>query len=289
MHEEDKANKESLDKIHQSGSIHYGDIVQLEHTVSKLFIEMKNHAAAVNGNNRRVALSQGSQGAYFKVLPCYKIRSIGSAVFDGDEIILESVRFSSNALSASLQKELRGHSEQDCESQSQLPRALRKPRMLEVNGCLAREGKPVVEMDENQTKFFVTLLGQSVGHDELDGARGDDHSGADTKAEYVKNAAAATIATPVAEDRRYEAPERFLTSLTNVRLFHPEFHGFLSASCNPDKGEEDMLDHDGAARVRRPLKGSSATTKAHLACELLVDLVDYVLQTDDSSPSWQQY
>ncbi len=81
-----------------------------------------------------------------------------------------------------------------------MPRSLRRQETLEVNGCVSRDGKPVVKGDTSKSSFALKLVGR-FPHDH-DGAGGST-----------------------------------LKTLTAVRFFFPEFQGYLQASSNPDKGE----------------------------------------------------
>lgn len=83
--------------------ISYGDTIQLEHVRSGRFVGMRKSHSLRNHNNQAVVLmdkTEEGSGCYFKVLPRYKVRSIGSSMYGGDEVIFESI-YDSVVLSAS--------------------------------------------------------------------------------------------------------------------------------------------------------------------------------------------
>jgi hypothetical protein len=95
-----------LHKVRSQGHlmpICYGDTIQLEHVRSGRFVGMRKSHSLRNHNNQAVVLMdtvEEGPACYFKVMPRFKVRGIGSSMYAGDEIILESI-FDSVVLSAS--------------------------------------------------------------------------------------------------------------------------------------------------------------------------------------------
>jgi len=100
---ESAQNEEALGKRHRGLGlpIKYGDVVQLEHRKSRLFLGMHKTPAPVNSNHRKVSLKPGSYAAHFRILPRFKVRSMGSLVYANDEIVLQSTKFEPMVLGGS--------------------------------------------------------------------------------------------------------------------------------------------------------------------------------------------
>ena len=64
----------------------YGDIVQLEHRKSELFVALHKTPAPVNSSCKKVALKPGSFAAQFRIAPRFKSRSLGQLVYAEDEV-----------------------------------------------------------------------------------------------------------------------------------------------------------------------------------------------------------
>lgn len=97
-------NQAVIDKVHhgtENGLIRYGEIIQLEHHRSGFFVAMKKSPAPFNTNNKKVVLKYGSRGCFWRILPRFKIRNIGSHVYADDEVLLENIKYGSFVLSAS--------------------------------------------------------------------------------------------------------------------------------------------------------------------------------------------
>lgn len=89
-------NEDALRVLRAEGSgipLLYGDVIQLEHRKSKLFLASHKTPALMNTSTRKVTLKAGSAAAHLRVLPRFKARSIGSPVYASDQIILESLKF----------------------------------------------------------------------------------------------------------------------------------------------------------------------------------------------------
>jgi len=71
----------------------YGDIIQLQHWQSSYYLTLHNDAAPCDRHCRRVSLqAEGTAGAHFYIRPSFKVRTIGSPVLTGDEVLLHSVQ-----------------------------------------------------------------------------------------------------------------------------------------------------------------------------------------------------
>jgi hypothetical protein len=183
-------------------SIKYGDTVQLQHVGSALFVAMHKTPARLNPTCRRVSLKAGSFAAHFKLLPRFKVRSMGSTVFAGDDVVLQSVKqegfflgaatpqdgsegFGTPQISlAHLEKGHFGGEDPLLRSIPGLrpPQGLRPQAGLEVNGSI------------EVRSLTLQLYGRPV---------------------------AGTLST----------------GLHFFRLLHPETDSFMQASSDPDKGE----------------------------------------------------
>jgi hypothetical protein len=88
-------NAEALARCQGSGgaAVKYGDVVQLEHRTSQLFLALFKDPAPVNSSCRMVSLDHGSAACHFRVLPRFKVRSLGSPVYFDDDLVLQSVAF----------------------------------------------------------------------------------------------------------------------------------------------------------------------------------------------------
>jgi hypothetical protein len=217
-------NDEALAKLHSLGvagvSLKYGDVIQLEHHKSQLFLAMHKTPAPVNSNCRKVSLKAGSYAAHFRILPRFKVRSIGSLVYANDEIVLQSVKFDPMVLGASGQSKdmlpsARGSSSSSFAAHHlgppdlgvRLPTALRHGACFEVNGAM--------ELRSFTVKLYARF------------AEKDKHS--------------------------------LITGLHRFRLFHPEGSAFLSASGDADKGEVLDARDPSKQRRTRPLPPASVT------------------------------
>ena len=187
--------------------IRYGDLVQLQHLSSGLFVAMHKTPAPLNPNCRRVSLKAGSLAAHFRITPRFKVRSMGSLVYADDQIVLHSVKHDALILGGSstlppveasptaktqmgpaMKRMAAGPCYPSATLNLRLPRALATTSSGECNGS--------VELRSFTIKLYGRLQPKPV-----------DTVGA------------------------------LMTSLHMFRLFHPEGNAFLQASANPDKGE----------------------------------------------------
>ena len=57
-----------------------------------LFVAVHKTPALLNPNCRKVSLKAGSLAAHLRIIPKFKVRSIGSPVYQEDQIVLQSVK-----------------------------------------------------------------------------------------------------------------------------------------------------------------------------------------------------
>eukprot|EP00117_Sycon_ciliatum_P048000 scpid3078/ scgid34229/ Inositol 1,4,5-trisphosphate receptor type 1; IP3 receptor isoform 1; Type 1 inositol 1,4,5-trisphosphate receptor len=90
---ETEENKQ--ERARQSGkAIVYGQIIQMQHTLSKCFLAVSTtQTSTLEPSNMQLDLAEDvSRKSQFRVLPRYKVRSVGDQVRVGDQIQLESVK-----------------------------------------------------------------------------------------------------------------------------------------------------------------------------------------------------
>ena len=88
---EEKSNDRA--PIEQNGSVlHYGDVVQLLHVHSNLFVKFLDKAAALDRDCNAVELGKGGEDCYFVLKPRFKTRSVGSPVYYDDELMIVSLK-----------------------------------------------------------------------------------------------------------------------------------------------------------------------------------------------------
>jgi hypothetical protein len=139
VNNEKAQNDDILEKQYKGEGfpIKYGDVVQLEHHKSQLFLAMHKTPAPVNSNCRKVSLKSGSFAAHFRILPRFKVRSIGSLVYANDEIVLQSVKFDPMVLGASSSpKDMLPSPVVPPALGVRLPTSLRHGPCFEANGAL---------------------------------------------------------------------------------------------------------------------------------------------------------
>ena len=73
--------------------VNYGDIVQLRHCHSDLYLKMRGKRAALDKDCKSVSLASGSLSSYFRLSPRFKTRSMGTPVYFDDEVLLTSVKY----------------------------------------------------------------------------------------------------------------------------------------------------------------------------------------------------
>jgi hypothetical protein len=137
---------------------------------SQKFVSMLKNPALLNTNNHTVSLvgsEEDGVSCYFRVVPRFKVRSLGSKVFADDEVVFESVKFEGFVLSASTKH---AYARAQPATNALVPRALRNPRTLEVSGWLLRrdeDGKPVTH-----THMAASLASSGGGRGSRGGGSG---------------------------------------------------------------------------------------------------------------------
>ena len=133
-------NAELLGKLQRcegGAPVKYGDVVQLQHLSSGLFLGLHKTPAFVNPNARRVSLKRGATAGQFRIMPRFKVRSVGSVVYADDEVVLQSVKFETLFLGATGTAKNRHISAAASAPLSlRLPSALDVPERFEVNGSM---------------------------------------------------------------------------------------------------------------------------------------------------------
>lgn len=128
--------KERLGEI-----VQYGDVVQLRHVESDLFLKMRSKRAPLDKECKSVVLAEGSLSSYFRLKPRFKTRSLGTPVYFDDEIMIVSVKQDPLFLHASKLKSYPAAvidpTDELVDSDNlgtSIPRSLCSPEVREVNG-----------------------------------------------------------------------------------------------------------------------------------------------------------
>jgi hypothetical protein len=161
-------------------AIRYGDVVQLQHVRSGLFMAVHKTPAPSDPNCRKVSLKAGSRAAHLKILPKYKVRSIGSLVYADDQIVLQSVKneflFVGASSGASESGPLSDAEDSQVESiETQTPQATNSgiaaavpPLHLRVPAVLRREANIEINGSTEVRSLAIKLYhGQSEHHGSL--------------------------------------------------------------------------------------------------------------------------
>jgi len=92
---EDRLNESTIKEVvsgERREPLRYGQLVQLYHLKSGLFVSCHHTAALKDAACRKVSLREGSISAQFELLPCFKAQTEGSVVFYTHSIKLGSVK-----------------------------------------------------------------------------------------------------------------------------------------------------------------------------------------------------
>lgn len=87
--QEEHANNISEVRQRQGKKLRFGDMLQLQHVVTGLFITLHKAQASEHGN-KRVRLTDGSQASVFLLEPAFKTYSTGDQVRSGDQVVFRS-------------------------------------------------------------------------------------------------------------------------------------------------------------------------------------------------------
>jgi hypothetical protein len=82
--QEEHANNISEVRQRQGKKMRFGDMLQLQHVVTGLYITVQKAQASEQGN-KRVRLTSGSQASVFLLEPAFKTYSTGDQVHSGDQ------------------------------------------------------------------------------------------------------------------------------------------------------------------------------------------------------------
>jgi hypothetical protein len=95
--QEELENEENLAEYHRTAGkeVAYGQIVQLRHVKSQCFISLTvKEAAELEKDSLRLVLEkEGSEGSWFIIAPCLKMRSEGESVNLGDQVAFVSKKY----------------------------------------------------------------------------------------------------------------------------------------------------------------------------------------------------
>ena len=195
--------------------VKYGDVVQLQHVESGLFMKMRGKTALLDKQCKGVALADGSTSSYFIIMPRYKNRSIGSPIYYSDDIFLVSKKnegfhvhasrskFYASARSIIQNPQLRINTSDNLGSD--LPRSIDTPLVSEVNGSR--------DFFSFKIKVHARRYSNAHGSDALIG----------------------TLSLETGKEARDEYDKSLQTSV-GFRFYHPEAHAFVQASGDPTKG-----------------------------------------------------
>lgn len=87
---EAERNEEDLKKSRGSMLL-YGQIIQLQHVETGLFLAARSSVAKLDKNCLALYLDEGASSCYFRVSPRYKVRTEGGQILIADEILLCSI------------------------------------------------------------------------------------------------------------------------------------------------------------------------------------------------------
>lgn len=88
-----EARDNELEQRRRHGmNVTYGQVVQLWHPFSRRFLQVSgSNNSVTEPSNMKIELSAGaSRECYFRIMPRYKVRSVGDLIAVNDEIVLES-------------------------------------------------------------------------------------------------------------------------------------------------------------------------------------------------------
>jgi len=122
---------------HVGIGLKYGDIIQLEHPRSQTFLLMHKDPAEVNPTCHKVTFGAGQVKAHLRILPRFKVRSLGTQVYSEDEFVLQSVALEPLILGCSSRPKDKFWGVTDAEAERlklRLPSCLRTGPCFEVNG-----------------------------------------------------------------------------------------------------------------------------------------------------------
>ena len=91
--EQNESRQNTLAPLEQRGSVlNYGDVVQLLHVHSDLYVKLLERTAYLDKDCLALALGKGGEDCYFQLKPRFKTRSVGSPVYYDDDVALVSLK-----------------------------------------------------------------------------------------------------------------------------------------------------------------------------------------------------
>ena len=123
---------------HAGHGLKYGDVIQLEHPRSGKFLRMHEDPASVNSSCRKADFGPGQLGAHLRVLPRFKVRTMGTPVYSDDELVLQSVALEPLVLGCSARANDQFWGASDAEAAKfglRLPHSMRTGPRFEVSGA----------------------------------------------------------------------------------------------------------------------------------------------------------
>lgn len=130
---EDRLNESTMKQVRtgiRKEALRYGQVIQLLHVKSNLFITCHHSAALKDASCRKVSLREGALSAQFQVSPCFKAQTEGSVVFSTHSIKLASVRLNGNMFLHTSEKV---YEDVFREESKTLPCCLRIQQTMELN------------------------------------------------------------------------------------------------------------------------------------------------------------
>ena len=163
VEQEVKQNADTLrkDLAGAGEEVKFGEVYQFQHLVTGKFLDMRLAPAAVNTGAQRVTVDGGSEASYFRIMPRFKMRSLGFPVFADDEVVLESGPIAGFCLSAQ-HRFAYPQALADPAQHVVPPRVLRTPRTLELNGSIREvaSGRKSSAESESHSSFCIKFFGR---------------------------------------------------------------------------------------------------------------------------------
>ena len=187
--------------------VQYGSTVMLQHVQSGLFVGAFESSALRDPDCRRVSLSHGDFGCCFRLVPRYKVRSEGSAVYYGDAIVFESVAVSRHHLHVS---------------------PILYDESLEPRSQIEEKSAPTHRVRRSSVMMLSTVA-ENIRPSFLSNAR-----------EYEVNTSPDYSAfTIIMFSKQMPSTLISLNTMERFRLYSPQVQAFIHASCDPAKGFRD--------------------------------------------------
>ena len=253
--------------------LYYGNVVQLQHVSSGLFLACGQEAALKDINCRSIKITAGSSACYFRIKPKLAYRREGTVVYYDDEILLESVNVKGHFVHSSPI----AYDEVIVELNTRLPTVLNR----NLRRCTRKELRRWLDTN-NEDLTQAELVDLYRGYYEINCST-DKTTLLITKfvgnhltllpAPRTRPALTPHLASPhpASVHRRYltashtsavggSSDIRSMTTTHMVRIFHPQSAAFINASSNcekhlrqraPSTGADESKDGDGGGDETR--------------------------------------